>query len=224
MKNIINIIVILFLLSGCSGVEIESKTEESNIDLEITSSGPKITYSDDFFIIYSFSDGSNSLDLNFNGTDDYIFVSHITGADYYDYHINANRDIYSFFINYANPESPNSWNIITKEVSDKKIIDFDRDFVITEPMGCNGGRVLRIVQTKDETFLIIAGKNPGEKDGADIRVMFDIYKLKSSGKLRGSDYIFSFIDSIVGESRGCGIEKLANKDISNIIQEIISSP
>lgn len=123
--------------------------------------------------------------------------------------------------NYNNPKQPNTWNIVTKEAADKTIIDFDRDFVITEPMACNGGKVLRVAQAKDETFLIIAEKNPGEEDDANIRILFNVYQLKKSGNLVGSDYIFSLVDTVIGESRGCGVEKLVDKDIVGVIHEII---
>ena len=42
--------------------------------------------------IYSFSQGLNNIDLNFDGLDDAVFVSHIIGADYYDYHVVFDRD------------------------------------------------------------------------------------------------------------------------------------
>lgn len=161
-------LISLLLLTCCSNKVIQpAKVAESNIISKATSSQPILTYSDDNFKIYSFNAGGNNLDLDFDGVDDYVFVSHITGADYYDYHTNANMDIYNFFINYTNLDSQNSWNIITKEIPNKQIIDFDRDFAITELMGCNGGGVLRIAQTKNETFLITAKENTKEKDGAN---------------------------------------------------------
>lgn len=222
MKNILFIIIPLLLLSGCSNKTTPSvNVMESSITSKASSSQPILTQSDDIFKIYSFNAGGNNLDLDFDGVDDYIFVSHISGADYYDYHTNANRDIHSFYINYANPEAPNSFNIITKEISNKKIVDFDRDFDIQEPMACNGGSILRIAQTKNETFLVIAKENPGEEDGAKTRVLFSIYKLKLAGNLRGSDYIFSLVKDVVGESRGCRIEDLANKDIINALQKTV---
>lgn len=165
-------------------------------DLKKTLSKPKIIYSDDDYSVYSFNPGVNRIDLNFDMVDDYIFVSHINGADYYDYHIRADRDIYNFFINNDRSEShlPSYWNIITKEMPDKKIDQFDRDFVVLELLGCNGGDVLRIVQTnKNETFLVLVDENSNEKNGANTRVRFNIYKLQKSGKIAGSDYIFSFI-------------------------------
>jgi uncharacterized protein YceK len=223
MKNILLTIISLLLLSGCSNKVIQpAKVVESKIASKATSSLPILTYSDDNFKIYSFNAGDNALDLNFDGVDDYVFVSHITGADYYDYHTNANMDIYNFFINYANPDLPNSWNMVTKEIPNKKIINFDKDFTTTELMGCNGGSVLRIAQTKNETFLIAAKENRGEKDGANTRVLFSIYKLKTSGNLKGSDYIFSLVKDVVGESRGCYIKELTDKDIVGALQKIMN--
>jgi hypothetical protein len=222
MKNLLFLIIPLLLLSGCS-----NKTTPlvnvigSSIPSKASSSQPVLTQNEDIFKIYSFNAGGNHLDLDFDGVDDYIFVSHITGADYYDYHTNANRDIYSFYINYANPEAPNSFNIITKEIPNKKIVDFDRDFDIQEPLACNGGSILRIAQTKNETFLVTAKENPGEEDGAKTRVLFSIYKLKLAGNLRGSDYIFSLVKDVAGESRGCHIEDLANKDIISALQKTV---
>lgn len=222
MKNLLFLIIPLLLLSGCSNKTTPSvNVMESSIPSKASSSQPILTQSDDIFKIYSFNDGGNNLDLDFDGVDDYIFVSHITGADYYDYHTNANRDIYSFYINYANPEAPNSFNIITKEIPNKKIVDFDRDFDVQEPMACNGGNILRIAQTKNETFLVIAKENPGEEDGTKTRVLFSIYKLKLAGNLMGSDYIFSLVKDVVGESSGCRIEDLANKDIISALQKTV---
>lgn len=221
MKNILIIIIPLLLLSGCSNkITPPANTEESGVVTESSASKPILTYNDSSFEIYSFGPGGNNLDLNFDGIDDYIFVSHITGADYYDYHTNANKDIYNFYINYANTEQPNSFNIVTKEIPNKKIFDFERDFVIAEQMGCNGGQVLRVAKTKNETFIIIASENQGEKDGANTRAIFNIYKLGLSGEIRGSDNIFKFVKSIVGESVGCGVEELMNKDIVGILKKV----
>lgn len=180
---------------------------------------PNLVYSDDTFKMYSFNSGGSFIDLNFDGVDDYVFMSHITGADYYDYHTNANRDIYNFFINYNNSEELNSFNLVTKEVLDEKIINFDRDFVVADLMGCNSGGVLRVVKAQDETFLITAKENPGEVDGANVKVLFNVYILNRSGELRGSDYMFSLLNSVAGQSRGCGIQNLFDKDIISILNE-----
>ncbi len=193
-------------------------------DLEKILFQPEIIYSNDNYKVYSFNQGVNRIDLNFDMVDDYIFVSHINGADYYDYHIRADRDVYNFFINNERSELhlPSYWNIVTKEIPDKKIDQFDRDFVVLELLGCNGGGTLRIIQTsKNETLLVLIDENPNEKDGANTRVRFNIYKLQKSGEIAGSDYIFSFIEEVIGESRGCYIDMLGDKDIISAIEKVL---
>jgi len=165
--------------------------------------------------VFSFNPGINHLDLNFDGIEDNIFVSHINGADYFDYHIDANRDIYNFFIN-----NQSYWNIVTKEALNKKIDVFERDFVVKDLLACNGGNILRIVQTKNnETLLVFIEENTDEKDGANTRVKFSIYKLKMSGEIAGSDYIFSLIKRVIGTSVGCHIDKLGDADLIDAIKE-----
>lgn len=164
--------------------------------------------------IYSFAPGNNFIDLNFDGLDDNVFVSHIVGADYYDYHTNANTDIYNFFI-----QKDNSWNIVTKEDKNKKILEFERDFLISEIMGCNGGKVLKIAQTNNKTFLIITRNNNKEPSQSKTKAIFSIYELKESGNLRGSDYIFVFIKDVLGSISGCGVDDLTNQEILEIVEK-----
>lgn len=225
MKKYQILIVALAILSGCSVKNLPAKNDNklsNNIkeNLEILSR-PTIVYSDDNYKIYSFNPGINHLDLNFDKVDDYIFVSHINGADYYDYHTLADRDVYNFFIdNKRGAPLSSYWNIITKEIPNKKIDQFERDFVILDLLGCNGGDLLRLVQTNNkETLLVLIDENSNEKDGSNTRVKFNIYKLKKSGEITGSDYIFSFVKTVVGESRGCGIYELGDKDIVAAIQK-----
>ncbi|MCK5510975.1 hypothetical protein KAI65_05565 [Candidatus Parcubacteria bacterium] len=223
MKKYLILIFIVVVLLGCSNKNIFPPN--NNILTAITeesSSQPKIIFSDDNCKVYSFNSGINRLDLNFDKIDDYIFVSHINGADYYDYHTIADRDIFNFFIrNERDGNLQSYWNIVTREEVGKKIDKFDRDFVISELLGCNGGGTLRLVQTKkSETFLILIDKNTEEKDGSDIKARYNIYKLKKSGKISGSDYIFSFVKEIIGNSSGCGIETLGDKGIVDVVKEI----
>lgn len=212
--------------------KIFSNTPKLNIDsnvvnnkpndgIEISSLKPTLINSNYDYKVYSFNSGINRLDLNFDGLDDYIFVSHINGADYYDYHILADRDVYNFFIDNERGGNLSSyWNIVTKEIPNKKIDEFERDFIIEELLGCNGGSILRIVQTNNnETLLVVINENPNEEYGNNTRVRFNIFKLKKSGEINGSDYIFSPINSFIGESRGCGIEKLGDKDLINAIKK-----
>lgn len=194
---------------------------ELNNDIAKNSFQPIIIYNNDNYKVYSFNSGINRLDLNFDGLEDYIFVSHINGADYYDYHTTADRDIYNFYINNKR-EAPLSsyWNIITKEIPNKKIVDFERDFVVPELLGCNGGGTLRIAQTvKKETLLILISNNQKEEDGSNTSVIFNIYKLNKSGNIAGSDYIFSFVKEVIGDSKGCGVLELGDKDIISAIQK-----
>lgn len=165
--------------------------------------------------IYSFVPGNNFIDLNFDGLDDNVFVSHIVGADYYDYHTNANTDIYNFFV-----QEGDGWNIVTKEDKNKKILDFERDFLISEIMGCTGGKVLKIVQTNNQTFLIIAKNNNKAIDRSKTTVIFSVYELKESGELRGSDYIFVFTKDILGSISGCGVDDLTNQEILEVVKKI----
>lgn len=178
-----------------------------------TSSKALLEQEDDKIKIYSFAPGNNYIDLNFDGTDDNVFVSHIVGADYYDYHTNANTDVYNFFI-----KKSSNWNIVTKENKDKKILDFERDFLISEIMGCNGGKVLKIAQTNNKTFLIITKNNNKEPDQSKTKAIFSIYELKESGDLIGSDYIFVFIKDVFGSIPGCGIDDLSNQEILEVIK------
>ncbi len=233
MKKYIILIVAVTLLSGCGFNNISNTlsseignvsgvSKEDNKNSEEILTLPTIIYSDDSYKVYSFNKGINGLDLNFDLIDDYIFVSHINGADYYDYHVTADRDIYNFFINHKrNAPLSSYWNIITKEMPGKKIDQFERDFVVQELLGCNGGGTLRIVQTKNnETLLVLIDENPKEEDGCNTRVRFNIYKLRTSGSIAGSDYIFSFVKEVVGESRGNSIEELGDKDIVSAIKKV----
>lgn len=222
MKKYLILIFFIIFLPGCSFKSTPPQINNiPNKDTEEISTLPTIKYSDDNYKIYSFNSGINRLDLNFDKKDDYIFVSHINGADYYDYHVTADRDVYNFFIDNKR-EAPLSsyWNIITKEISNKKIDQFERDFVVQELLGCNGGGTLRLVQTrKNETLLVLINENIKEKDKNNTSVVFNIYKLKKSGNIAGSDYLFSFIKEVVGDSKGCGVEKLGDKDIISVIQK-----
>jgi len=231
MKKILILIIFLLLITGCS---ISGKTKVLSNENGLATSSlnqvvseqsklqPIIIYKDDNYKVYSFKPGINRLDLNFDGLEDYVFVSHINGADYYDYHVLADKDVYNFFIDNERDDLnlPSYWNIVTKEISNKKIYQFERDFLIPELLGCNGGGTLRLVQTKkNETLLVLIDENPKEKDGCNTRVRFNIYKLYMSGNIAGSDYIFSFVKEVVGESRGNGIGGLGDKDIISAIQK-----
>ena len=196
-----------------------NKTNETTTETSLQSI---LILSDNNYKVYSFTPGINYLDLNFDKIDDYIFMSHISGIDYYDYHTLSQRNIYNFFINNKEDNSnlPNYWSIVTKEIPNKRIDEFERNFSALESLGCNGGEALRLIQTKEETFLALIDENPKEKDHSNTRVRYAIYKLKKSGNLAGSDYIFSFIDEVIGKSRGCGIDGLGDKDIIYAIQKI----
>jgi len=217
MKKIIFILLIPLLISGCS-LE-NKKTSEVNTEIEKeyqVLSSVNAEYEDDVAKIYYFSQGLNNIDLNFDGLDDAVFVSHITGADYYDYHVFFDRDIYSFYINNKRTEpSSDYWSLVTKEIPDKKIGDFDKDFVVPEILGCNGGGLLRLAKINNTTYLLLV--SPVENnDGMKIKV--EIYKLGLSGEVRGSDYIFSYVDTFISKETGCGIENIYNKETPNIVE------
>ena len=156
-------LIVLFFITSLGYYLINQKKDIQNkpeqFESAETSSKALLEQENDKIKIYSFAPGNNYIDLNFDGTDDNVFVSHIVGADYYDYHTNANTDVYNFFI-----KKSSNWNIITKENKDKKILDFERDFLISEIMGCNGGKILKIAQTNNRTFLIITKNNNKEPD------------------------------------------------------------
>jgi len=100
MKKIIFIFLLTLLLSSCSLNNKRSPEINTEIKNEYQApSSVNLEYEDDDAKIYSFSQGLNNIDLNFDGLDDAVFVSHIIGADYYDYHVFFDRDIYSFYIN-----------------------------------------------------------------------------------------------------------------------------
>ncbi len=195
----------------------EKQTADNIKEVELKEINTKVLLDqeNDNIKIYSFAPGNNFIDLNFDGFDDNVFVSHIVGADYYDYHTNANTDVYNFFI-----QEGNSWNIVTKEDKNKKILDFERDFLISEIMGCSGGKVLKIAQTNNQTFLIIVKNNNKAIDQSKTTAIFSIYELKESGELRGSDYIFVFIKDVFGSISGCGIDDLSNQEILETIEKI----
>ena len=69
-------------------------------------------------------------------------------------------------------------------------------------------------------YLILIDENPEEKDGSNTRARYNIYKLKKSGKTSGSDYIFSFVREIIGNSGGCGIGALGDEGIIDVVKEI----
>jgi len=212
----IGLVVLLFITSlGYYLINQKKDIQNKPEQFEPAKTGSKalLEQEDDKTKIYSFAPGNNYIDLNFDGADDNVFVSHIVGADYYDYHTNANTDVYNFFI-----KKSSNWNIITKENMDKKILDFERDFLISEIMGCNGGKVLKIAQTNNKTFLIITKNNNKEPDQSKTKAIFSIYELKESGDLIGSDYIFVFIKDVFGSIPGCGIDDLSNQEILEVIK------
>lgn len=223
-KKYISIFVclIVLLIIAFFGYYITNQNQEKQtadnikeVELKEISAKVLLDQENDNIKIYSFAPGNNFIDLNFDGFDDNVFVSHIVGADYYDYHTNANTDIYNFFI-----QKDNSWNIVTKEDKNKKILEFERDFLISEIMGCNGGKVLKIAQTNNQTFLIIVKNNNKAIDQSKTTAIFSIYELKESGELRGSDYIFVFIKDVFGSISGCGIDDLSNQEILETIEKI----
>ncbi len=232
---ILTILVIIFIIlkfndgliiKNCF-VEEKKQEEKEILKKEVKKKESLLTpieiCADDDYKVYSFRSGLNIIDLNFDGVKDNVFVSHICGADYYDYHVVSDRDVYNFFIfnkNYYN--DPGSWNIVTKENPNKKIDKFKRSFSVSELLGCNGGDVLRIVQTKSkETFLVLSHASDNKSDGCKISVVFDIYKLKKTGHIAGSDYIFSFVKNVVGESHGSGVGATADKDILGVIRKVL---
>ena len=208
---------------SCKFVESnEIDSPENSVDLsENNDYSPQLVLKNDNYKVYRFSQGLNHLDLNNDGYNDNVFVSHIVGADYYDYHINANTDIYNFYINHPSFSGfDGHWKLVTKESPGKQIDKFERDFSTLEEMGCNGGSALRIVQTKNnETLLALIDENSGEEDGCNTRVIFSIFILKKSGNLVGSDYIFSHVKDVVGQTRGQCISYLGDKDIEYAIEQ-----
>ncbi len=219
MKKIIFIFLLTLLLSGCSLNN--KRVSEINTEVKNDYQAPSsinLEYEDDDAKIYSFSQGLNNIDLNSDGLDDAVFVSHITGADYYDYHVFYDRDIYSFYINNKRTE-PNSdyWSLVTREITGKKIGDFDKDFVVPEILGCNGGGLLRLAKINNLNYLLLI--SPVENDNkSDMNVQVEIYKLTLSGNLRGSDYIFSYVDTFISKDADCGIESIYEAEIPNIVE------
>jgi len=223
MKKIIFIFLLTLLLSGCSLNN--KRAPEINTEIKNEYQAPSsvnLEYEDDDAKIYSFSQGLNNVDLNFDGLDDAVFVSHIIGADYYDYHVFFDRDIYSFYINNQRTE-PNSdyWSLVTREIIGKKIGDFDKDFVVPEILGCNGGGLLRLAKINNVTYLLLI--SPVENNNkSDMNVKVEIYKLTLSGNLRGSDYIFSYVDTFISKDADCGIESIYEAEIPNIVKFVKS--
>lgn len=217
MKKIIFIFLLTLLLSGCSLNN--KRAPEINTEIKNEYQAPSsvnLEYEDGEAKIYSFSQGLNNIDLNFDGLDDAVFVSHIIGADYYDYHVFFDRDIYSFYINNQRTE-PNSyyWSLVTKEISDKKIGEFERDFVVPGILGCSGGGLLRLAQINNATYLLLVSSTENSRDTS---IQVKIYKLGLSGSLRGSDYIFSYVDTFISKNADCGIESIYEAETPNIVK------
>lgn len=229
MEKYLLLIITLLLVTGCninnSRIETDINPQnkyQSSDNTNETKFDPILVLSDFNYKVYSFKPGLNYLDLNFDNLIDNIYVSHIEGTDYYGYRLTANADIYNFFINRKiDISEDNYWNIVTKEVPGKKIDLYERDFFVPTIMGCNSGKSLRIVQTKNrETLLVLIERNKNNTDPCNSNVKFNIYKLIMSGNLNKSDYIFSFIHEVMGKSNGSEIDILGDQDIIKAIEEI----
>ena len=183
---------------------------------------PELVYDEGKYKVYAFNNNLQGIDLNSDGITDVVIKSRIIGADYYSAHEVSERDVYSFYIDRAE-DTPGQeyFNIVTKESLGGKIGDFDRDFVMRNlgVPACNAGETLRIVFNNEASSTVLAIVKMENGDSFENYANFELYKLKKSGNVYGSDYIFSYVKTVRSRYASCDLEQFANVDVVTAVKE-----
>jgi hypothetical protein len=196
-----------------------SKIEQANTNSHII---PELVYDEGKYKVYAFNNSMQGLDLNSDGITDVVIKSRIIGADYYSAREVSERDVYSFYIDRAE-DTPGQeyYNIITKESLGGKIGEFDRDFVMRNlgVPACNAGETLRIVINTEASTTVLAIVKMENGDSFENYANFELYKLKMSGTVSGSDYIFSYLKTVRSRYASCDLEQFADDDVVAAVKE-----
>lgn len=210
-------------------LEIQKNEKSQEVKQEVKPSQiyPTIVYSDEHYKVYSFDGYISVLDINFDNIPDVITKAQISGMDYHDWHEISEFYVYNFFIDKTldMPNNEEYLNLVTKEVSGKKIEEFDRDFAIQYIKGaCNKNETLRLVTIDGvKTILVIIKTENKKGTNGDIKseqyANYELYELKSTGNRVGSDYIFSHLKTVRSKYASCDMDQFSNKNIVNIIKE-----
>ena len=183
---------------------------------------PELVYNEGKYKVYAFNNSMQGIDLNSDGITDVVIKSRIIGADYYSAREVSERDVYSFYIDRAE-DTPGQeyYNIITKESLGGKIGEFDRDFVMRNlgVPACNAGEALRIVFNNEASSTVLAIVKMENGDSFKNYANFELYKLKKSGNVSGSDYIFSYLKTVRSRYASCDLEQFANVDVVTAVKE-----
>jgi len=192
-----------------------------------------LVYQDVEYEVYSFNNNMNVIDLNFDGISDVVIKSLINGTDYHDWHELAEKNVYTFYIDRADG-AEEYWNIVSKEIAGNQIEKFDRDFVLSGSgiQACNyaesmgmlfnfygyKGEDLRVVLNgRDETILALITVE--EKNDTKNYINYELYKLVPSGHVLGSDYIFSYINTIRIGYDSCDLKSVINDGVVNATKQ-----
>lgn len=196
-----------------------SKIEQADTNSHIIS---ELVYNEGKYKVYAFNNSMQGIDLNSDGITDVVIKSRIIGADYYSAREVSERDVYSFYIDRAE-DTPGQeyYNIVTKESLVGKIGEFDRDFVMRNlgVPACNAGETLRIVFNNEAYSTVLAIVKMENGDSFKNYANFELYKLKKSGNVSGSDYIFSYLKTVRSRYASCDLEQFANIDVVTAVKE-----
>ncbi len=202
----------------------KEQKEKVTADREDPDSRIKATsvYWDEDYRVYAFNNSINAIDLDFDTIPDVVLKSNIQGKDYYKDYEASKIEVYGFYIEKidTSPVLSDYYNVVTKEIPDKKIGEFERDFVTRNlhyPV-CAGGEAIRVVLNKKGDTILVKIKMEN-KNGIRNYANFELYKLKKSGGTPDSDYIFSYIKAIRSRYASCDLEKFANVDVVTAIKE-----